>query len=255
MIRNINPKWGDSIEFRTPDEMATVIAACGYPLPEAGLAEGTDYEVIEHTGAIDAMYAKLQGASLAIAVMERDAQANMERARALAVMMGAHAMAGDAEWFQAEASKTSAGPDGVAGRLAAVAPLMHAAVGLATEAGEMLDALKKHVWYGSPLDRANCKEELGDVAWYLAEACTALEVPMRDVFIRNISKLRRRYSNGAFSAKRAAVRDLRAERAVFESTMPIAHLCRTTQNQQCHICEDFQCGDNMNPKKEADHAR
>lgn len=71
--------------------------------------------------------------------------------------------------------------------------LMHAALGLAGEAGEFADAIKKHLVYGRDLDRENAIEELGDVLWFVALGCNALGVSMADVAQANIDKLRRRY--------------------------------------------------------------
>lgn len=46
MIRNINERYGAPIEFDTLEEMAEAIRACGYELPDDGLVEGRDYEVV-----------------------------------------------------------------------------------------------------------------------------------------------------------------------------------------------------------------
>lgn len=46
--------------------------------------------------------------------------------------------------------------------------LLHCATGLVTESAELVDAIKKHVFYGKPLDVVNIKEELGDLLWYIA---------------------------------------------------------------------------------------
>ena len=48
------------------------------------------------------------------------------------------------------------------------ARLIHGMVGISTESGELLDALKKHLMYGKSLDLVNIKEEVGDVLWYCA---------------------------------------------------------------------------------------
>ena len=71
--------------------------------------------------------------------------------------------------------------------------LMHAALGLAGEAGEFADAVKKNFVYGRELDRENAIEELGDILWFVALGCNALGVSMADVAQANIDKLRRRY--------------------------------------------------------------
>ncbi len=82
--------------------------------------------------------------------------------------------------------------------------LMHAAFGLAGEAGEFCDAIKKSLVYDRELDRENCIEELGDILWYVALACAALEVSMEDVASKNIEKLRKRYPEKYTDALAAA---------------------------------------------------
>jgi NTP pyrophosphatase (non-canonical NTP hydrolase) len=71
--------------------------------------------------------------------------------------------------------------------------LVHAAMGLAGEAGEFTDCVKKYAIYGQSLDRVNAAEELGDLLWFIALACDALGVSMADVANQNIEKLAKRY--------------------------------------------------------------
>lgn len=71
--------------------------------------------------------------------------------------------------------------------------LTHAALGLAGEAGEFADCIKKYTVYNKSLDRANAVEELGDILWFVALACDALDVDMQEVAQMNIDKLRLRY--------------------------------------------------------------
>jgi NTP pyrophosphatase (non-canonical NTP hydrolase) len=98
----------------------------------------------------------------------------------------------------------------------AVTPdLLHGAIGLATEAGEMLDAVKRALFYGAELDRTNLVEELGDLEWYMAVIRDALGVSQEDVQRINIEKLRARYPE-KFSRDHALQRDLGRERAVLE---------------------------------------
>ena len=73
--------------------------------------------------------------------------------------------------------------------------LLHGAMGLCTEAGELMDMLKKHVFYGLPLDLVNAGEEAGDSFWYLALIIDELRTSMRDMLTRNIEKLRLRFSS------------------------------------------------------------
>jgi NTP pyrophosphatase (non-canonical NTP hydrolase) len=89
--------------------------------------------------------------------------------------------------------------------------LLHAGIGLATESGEFLDALKKHVFYGRELDTVNMVEEIGDLFWYCAIIADELGFDFESAMKTNIDKLRARYGE-KFSESRANVRDLAAER-------------------------------------------
>lgn len=94
--------------------------------------------------------------------------------------------------------------------------LLHGAIGLATEAGEFLDALKKHIYYGRNLDRVNLAEELGDLFWYCAIIADELQVPFATIMEKNIEKLKARYGE-KFSEEKAEKRDLQAERQILEN--------------------------------------
>ena len=59
-----------------------------------------------------------------------------------------------------------------------------------------MDAVKKHVIYGKPLDEENLKEELGDIFWYSALTCAILGVEIEQIMQQNIEKLARRYPEG-----------------------------------------------------------
>ena len=74
--------------------------------------------------------------------------------------------------------------------------LLHAAIGIAGEAGELLDAVRKHVFDGQPLDRENVIEELGDLCFYLEAACQAIKMKRADIEERNMAKLFERYKDG-----------------------------------------------------------
>ena len=71
--------------------------------------------------------------------------------------------------------------------------LLHAALGIAGEAGEFADCVKKHWAYGKPLDYKNAAEEIGDVLWYCALAANALHMDLGRIAEMNIEKLRTRY--------------------------------------------------------------
>ena len=83
--------------------------------------------------------------------------------------------------------------------------LINGVMGLCGEAGEAIDLVKKHLAQGHELDREKLIKELGDVAWYLAEAATALDVPLEEVLQANIEKLKKRYPEG-FDAERSTSR-------------------------------------------------
>jgi len=97
--------------------------------------------------------------------------------------------------------------------------LVHAALGVGTEAGELQDALKKSIMYGKPLDPVNVMEECGDLMWYIALALAATGYTMEEAMERNIAKLRRRFPE-KFTSENALTRDLSAERTALEETKP-----------------------------------
>ena len=74
--------------------------------------------------------------------------------------------------------------------------LINAVMGLCGESGECIDIVKKWLAQGHELDREKLAKELGDVAWYLAEAATALEIPLEQILEANIEKLKRRFPEG-----------------------------------------------------------
>ena len=95
------------------------------------------------------------------------------------------------------------------------ADLLHAAMGLTTESGEFMDAIKKHLFYGKPLDKVNLKEEIGDVLWYCALALHSLDSSFEEVMATNIAKLKARYPD-KFEESQALNRDLDKERSILE---------------------------------------
>jgi NTP pyrophosphatase (non-canonical NTP hydrolase) len=84
--------------------------------------------------------------------------------------------------------------------------LLNAALGLCGESGEFADSLKKAQFHGHTLDGEHLRQELGDVLWYVALACDALDLQLADVMEENIEKLRRRYPEG-FSSERSLQRE------------------------------------------------
>lgn len=80
---------------------------------------------------------------------------------------------------------------------------LHMAIGVAGEAGELLDAIKKYVVYNKDLDLENVIEELGDLEFYMEGLRSSLGVSRTEVIVHNVRKLSRRYSAGSFSNKQA----------------------------------------------------
>ena len=81
--------------------------------------------------------------------------------------------------------------------------LLTAAVGISAEGGEFMEIVKKIAFQGKPYDEANINHlrvELGDVLWYVAQACIALDVSLDDVLAQNIQKLSARYPEGHFNS-------------------------------------------------------
>ena len=83
--------------------------------------------------------------------------------------------------------------------------LINSVMGLCGESGEAIDIVKRWMAQGHELDREHLKKELGDIAWYLAEAATALDVPLEEIFQGNLDKLKKRYPEG-FDTRRSLVR-------------------------------------------------
>ena len=79
--------------------------------------------------------------------------------------------------------------------------LLTAAVGINAEGGEFMEIVKKMIFQGKPWNEDNREHliiELGDVMWYVAQACMALEVSFDDVVAGNVKKLGKRYPEGTF---------------------------------------------------------
>ncbi len=93
--------------------------------------------------------------------------------------------------------------------------LLHGSCGIATEAGELLDAMKKHIFYGKEIDTVNIVEEIGDLMWYSAIILDELGVEFEQVMEKNINKLQARYGE-KFSESRANTRNLDTERDILE---------------------------------------
>ena len=93
--------------------------------------------------------------------------------------------------------------------------LMHAGLLITSEAGEIADAIKKHLIYGKDLDKANLLEEIGDACWGLNLLLDALGFSWKEALEANIAKLEKRYPNNSYSKDNAINRDKKAEAKVF----------------------------------------
>lgn len=107
--------------------------------------------------------------------------------------------------------------------------LLHAAMGLATETGEIHDALKRWIFYGKELDFVNLLEEGGDVSWYLRVLADALKefvagkCSFEEMIDRNIAKLKARFPD-KFTEHHAINRDIEKERVILENGgEPLTH--------------------------------
>ena len=84
----------------------------------------------------------------------------------------------------------------------AIQRLLTASIGISAESGEFMEIVKKMIFQGKPANDDNLehlKIELGDIMWYVAQACMALDVDMNDVLDTNIKKLEKRYPDGHFA--------------------------------------------------------
>lgn len=84
--------------------------------------------------------------------------------------------------------------------------LLTAALGMTAEAGEFTEVVKKIVMQGKPYNEENVfhmKRELGDICWYLAQACMALDTNFEEVLQMNYEKLSARYPEGTFDVFRS----------------------------------------------------
>lgn len=76
------------------------------------------------------------------------------------------------------------------------ARMLNAAMGMAGEAGEIVDDFKKYLFHGHPFDVERFEKEVGDILWYAAQMARGLGTSLDEVARKNIEKLRRRYPDG-----------------------------------------------------------
>jgi NTP pyrophosphatase (non-canonical NTP hydrolase) len=81
--------------------------------------------------------------------------------------------------------------------------LLTASVGMCAEAGEFTEIIKKIIFQGKPVNNENLfhlKRELGDIMWYVMQACMGLDISLDEIVQMNIDKLKARYPGGEFDA-------------------------------------------------------
>ena len=84
--------------------------------------------------------------------------------------------------------------------------LLTAALGLTAESGEFTEVVKKIVFQGKPVNDENIfhmKRELGDICWYIAQACMALDTTFDEIIEMNVEKLEKRYPGGSFDVHKS----------------------------------------------------
>lgn len=81
-----------------------------------------------------------------------------------------------------------------------------AALGLAGEAGEVADLVKKWIYHGAPFDRQKFILEMGDQFWYWTRLCSLLNTTPKEIMAANVAKLEARYPSGAFSTAESVAR-------------------------------------------------
>ena len=84
--------------------------------------------------------------------------------------------------------------------------LLTAALGLTAESGEFTEVVKKTLLQGKPYNNENVfhmKRELGDICWYIAQACMALDTTFDEIIEMNVRKLESRYPGGEFDVHKS----------------------------------------------------
>ena len=87
-----------------------------------------------------------------------------------------------------------------------VCKLLTAALGLTAESGEFTEIVKKIILQGKPYNGDNVfhmKRELGDICWYIAQACMALDTTFDEIIEMNVEKLQARYPGGSFDVHKS----------------------------------------------------
>ena len=126
------------------------------------------------------------------------------------------------------------------------AHLLHMAVGVSGEAGELLDAIKKHCVYQKPINMENVLEEAGDILFYLTGLLNDLDISLEDCINANIIKLSKRYPNGKYTNAAAIARADKNDQS--EDARPLANIeddfgdvkietIACTLGEECESCQ------------------
>jgi len=115
--------------------------------------------------------------------------------------------------------------------------MIHAALGLTSDAGEVAACIERWLYYGRDFDRLNLIEELGDCLWYIAQMCNALDIDMGNVMATNIAKLKKRYpdkfiSELADEERRDRKEEIQAVSDTLEVTSPDACSCPSCGSEE-----------------------
>jgi NTP pyrophosphatase (non-canonical NTP hydrolase) len=120
------------------------------------------------------------------------------------------------------------------------------AVGVSGEAGELLDAIKKHCVYQKPINMENVLEEAGDILFYLTGLLNDLDISLEDCINANIIKLSKRYPNGKYTNAAAIARADKNDQS--EDARPLANIeddfgdvkietIACTLGEECESCQ------------------
>ena len=98
--------------------------------------------------------------------------------------------------FNSRCFEIQSGDDGIP-----IHRLITAALGMGAESGEFTEVVKKIVFQGKPVNEDNIfhmKRELGDIMWYVAQACMSLDTTIDEIIEMNVEKFQARYPGGSF---------------------------------------------------------
>lgn len=121
--------------------------------------------------------------------------------------------------------------------------ILHAAVGISGESGELLDAVKKHWAYGKELDITNVIEELGDLEFYMQAMRNLLQLTREEVIAVNMAKLAQRYEGLTYSDEAAIARaDKAHQEETFHPTAVEVKVCKVCDARNINADFCYDCG-------------